>query len=100
VTEVAANPIGTGPPGGTAAVDVPAAVAGAAGVEEAAPPAAEEAAELGPPDPAGPLDDAGEVAAAPPPDPGLVAPQAVSASAASRAPDTSPTRDTRNDVFI
>ena len=74
VTEVAANPIGTGPPDGTATVDVLAAVAGAAGVEEAAPPAAGAAAELAPPDPAGPLDDAGEVAAAAPPDPELVGP--------------------------
>ena len=57
VTEVAANPIGTGPPDGTATVDVLAAVAGAAGVEEAAPRAAGAAAELAPPDPAGPLDE-------------------------------------------
>jgi hypothetical protein len=98
VTDRAANPIGTGPPGGTFTVDALAAVVGPA---EAVPVAADAEAELAPPDAAGPLEDAaGEVAAPSPPDPGLVAPQAVSASAASRAPDTSPTRDTRNDVFM
>jgi hypothetical protein len=101
VTEVAANPSGTGPPDGTATVDLPAAVAGAAGVEEAAPPApGAAAAELGPPDPAGPLDVAGEVTAVPTPAPELAAPQAVSATAASRAPHASPIRDARNDVFM
>ena len=80
---------------------MPADVAGAAAPVEAAPLAADAGAELAPPDAAGPLDDAvGEPAAAPPPAPELVAPQAVSATAASRAPDTSPTRDARNDVFM
>jgi hypothetical protein len=100
VTEVAANPTGTGPPDGTATVDVLAAVADAAGAEEAAPLAAGAVAELAPPDPADPLDGAGEVAAASPPDPELAAPQAVSATAASRAPHASPIRDVRNDVFM
>src|ERR1700689_4840120 len=71
VTDLAANPIGTGPPDGTLTVDVAADVAGGAGRP-----------------------------AEPPPAPKLVAPQAVSATAASRAPDTSPTRDARNDVFM
>jgi hypothetical protein len=94
VTEVAANPAGTGPPLGAVAIPVAAAV-------EAAPLAAAVEAELAPPEPAGPLDDVvGETAEAPPPDPELAAPQAVSATAASRAPDASPARDARNDVFM
>ena len=101
VTDVAANPIGTGPPDGTVTVDVLADVVGAAAPVEAAPLAADAGAELAPPDAAGPLDAAvGEAAAAPPPAPELAAPQAVSATAASRAPHASPTRDARNDVFM
>ena len=100
VTDLAANPIGTGPPDGTVTVDVAADVVGAAAPVEAPPPAADAGAELAPPDAAGPLDDELGEPAAPPPAPGLVAPQAVSATAASRAPDTSPIRDARNDVFM
>jgi hypothetical protein len=102
VTDAAANPVGTGPPDGTVTVDVPADVAGAAGAVEDAPPAAEAEAELAPPDAVvGELDAAaGELAAASPPDPELTVPQAVSATAASKATDANPTRDARNDPFM
>src|SRR3984957_6676855 len=100
VTDRAANPIGTGPPAGTVTVDVLADVVGPAAPVEAAPLAADPGVALGPPDAAGPLDDAaGELAAAPPA-PELDAPQAVSGTAASRAAPASPTRDARNDVFM
>ena len=101
VTDRAANPIGTGPPDGTVTVGVPGDVVGPAAPVEAAPLAADAGAEPAPPDAAGRLDAAaGELAAAAPPAPGLAAPQAVSATAASRAPPASPTRDTGNDVFM
>jgi hypothetical protein len=94
VTDVAANPVGTGPPDGAVAV-------GAAGAVEDAPPAAEAVAELAPPDAADELDAAaGELTAAPPPDPELTVPQAVSATTASKATDANPTRDARNDPFM
>jgi hypothetical protein len=95
VTEDAAKPVGTGPPDGTVAVDV---AAGAAGAVEDAPAAAEAEAELAPPDAfVGELDAA---AAAPPDAPELTVPQAVSATAASKATDANPTRDARNDPFM
>ena len=97
VTDVAANPSGTGPPDGTATVDVLA--RGRRGGPRGG--GAEHPARrgAGPPDPAGPLDDAGgELAAVPPPAPELAAPQAVSATAASRATNASPTRDARRCV--
>jgi hypothetical protein len=109
VTDAAANPVGTGPPDGTLTVDAPADAPGPAGAVEDAPPAAEAGAELAPPAPAvsefdaaaGELDaTAGEPAAAPPPDPELAVPQAVSATAASKATDAKPTRDARNDPFM
>jgi hypothetical protein len=100
VTDLAANPIGTGPPDGTVTVDVVADVVGAAAPVEAAPLAPDAGAELAPPDAAGPLEDEVGEPAAPPAAPELVAPHAVSATAASRAADASPTRDARNDVFI
>jgi len=66
-------------------------------------PVADAAAEVAPPD-ADDADDAddavGELAAPPPPAPELADPHADSASAASAAPDTSATRDARNDVFM
>ena len=99
VTDLAANPIGTGPPDGTVTVDVAADVVGAAAPVEAPPPA-DAGGELAPPEPAGPLADEVGEPPGPPPAPELVAPQAVSATAASRAPDTSPTRDARNDMFM
>jgi hypothetical protein len=101
VTEVAANPVGTGPPDGTVTVDVGVDVAGPAGAVEDGPPPAEAEAELAPPDAVSPLDAvAGELAEAPPPEPELTVPQAVSATAASTATDANPTRDARNDPFI
>jgi hypothetical protein len=101
VTEVAANPVGTGPPDGTVPVDVAAGVAGPAGAVEDAPPAAEAEAELAPPDADGPLGAVvGEPAEAPPLEPELAVPQAVSATAASKAADANPTRDARNDPFM
>src|ERR1700689_5443914 len=96
VTDLAANPIGTGPPDGTVTVDVAADVVGA----DARPRGAAAGVNPAPPAAPGPLDDEVGEPAAPPPAPELVAPQAVSAIAASRAPDASPTRDARNGVFM
>jgi hypothetical protein len=81
-------------------------VVGAPGPVVADPVAADAVGELAPPaddadDDAGDADDAvGELAAPPPPAPELAVPHAVSATAASRAPDASPARDARNDVFM
>ena len=98
MTDVAANPLGTGPPPGA----VVGAVVGVAAVGLADPPGPDGEAEFAPPD-ADDAADAGDAVdvlpAAPPPAPlELAVPHADSATAASKAPDASAARDAPNDV--
>jgi hypothetical protein len=93
VTEVAANPLGTGPPGGALTAD--AVAAGALAAPLAAD--AEAEADAAPPDVA---DVLGAVAPPPPPAVELAAPHADSATAASNAADSSAARDARDGVFM
>jgi hypothetical protein len=95
VTEVAANPLGTGPPAGVVAVGVVA--GGVLAALLAADAGADAEADVAPPDVADAVGDADDP---PPPAPELAAPHADSATAASNAPDSRAARDDRNDVFM